>query len=295
MNHEEKVVQWFNAVDWIQAGSRIAAILAITFLLVFIARRLIAGLEKFTATHAHDVEARKRAATVSNVLRKLATILIAALATLAIFNTLGISILPFLATAGVAGIAIAFGAQSLVKDFFRGFFLLAENQIRQGDVVEVAGKSGLVEDLTLRYVQLRDYEGNVHYVPNGEIGVVTSSSRTFAYAVVDVTIALDQDIAPVIELMRDTGAALRANSVFADKILDDLDIAGIEAWNDRGITLRARFKVRALEQSNVKREYLLRLKHAFDKADIQQPRSTVTIVERGAPAASAPVPEGPPT
>ena len=122
-------------------------------------------------------------------------------------------------------------------------------------MVEVAGKSGLVEDLTLRYVQLRDYEGNVHFVPNGEIGVVTSSSRTFAYAVVDVTIALDQDIAPVIELMRETGAQLRANSVFGPKILEDLDIAGIEAWNDRGITLRARFKVRALEQSNVKREY----------------------------------------
>jgi small-conductance mechanosensitive channel len=294
MNHEEKVVQWFNAVDWIRAGSRIVAILAITFALVFVARRLIMGLEKFTATHAHDVEAKKRAATVSNVLRKLATILIAAIATLAIFNTLGISILPFLATAGVAGIAIAFGAQSLVKDFFRGFFLLAENQIRQGDVVEVAGKSGLVEDLTLRYVQLRDYEGNVHYVPNGEIGVVTSSSRTYAYAVVDVIIALDQDIEPVLKLMRETGTQMRANSVFAVKILDDLDIAGIETWNDRGITLRARFKVRALEQSNVKREYLLRLKQAFDQADIQQPKSTVTIVENGGRTARA-TPEGPPT
>jgi len=294
MDHEEKVVQWFNAVHWIQAGSQIAAILVITYLLVFLARRLILGLEKFTATHAHDVEAKKRAATVSNVLRKLATGLIAAIALLAIFNTLGISILPFLATAGVAGIAIAFGAQSLVKDFFRGFFLLAENQIRQGDVVEVAGKSGLVEDLTLRYVQLRDYEGNVHYVPNGEIGVVTSSSRTYAYAVVDVIIALDQDIEPVLKLMRETGTQLRANSVFGPNILDDLDIAGIETWNDRGITLRARFKVRALEQSNVKREYLLRLKQAFDKADIQQPRSTVTLVESGGRAARA-TPEGPPT
>ena len=289
MGKEDKVVQWFNAVDWIQAGSRIAAILAVSFLLVFIARRLISGLEKFTASHAHDVEAQKRAATVSNVLRKLATILISAIAILAIFNTLGISILPFLATAGVAGIAIAFGAQSLVKDFFRGFFLLAENQIRQGDVVEIAGKSGLVEDLTLRYVQLRDYEGNVHYVPNGEIGVVTSSSRTFAYAVVDVIIALDQDIAPVIEAMRETGAQLRNHSQFADKILDDLEIAGVESWNERGITLRARIKVRALEQANVKREYLMRLKHAFDKADIQQPRSTVTIMERTRAA-----PEGPP-
>jgi small-conductance mechanosensitive channel len=293
MKQEEQVVQWFNTIDWIQAGSRIAAILVVTFLLVFIARRLISGLEKFTATHAHDIEARRRAATVSNVLRKLATILISALAVLAIFNTLGISILPFLATAGVAGIAIAFGAQSLVKDFFRGFFLLAENQIRQGDVVEIAGKSGLVEDLTLRYVQLRDYEGNVHYVPNGEIGVVTSSSRTFAYAVVDVVIALEQDIAPVIDVMRDVGAQLRAHPLFAPKILDDLDIAGVEAWNERGITLRARIKVQALEQSGIRREYLMRLKHAFDQADIQQPRTTLTLVGE-MPNAPTKAPEGPP-
>jgi len=294
MRHEEKVVQWFNAVDWIQAGSRIAAILVVSFLLIFIARRLISGLEKFTATHAHDLEARRRAATVSNVLRKLATFFVSAIATLAIFNTLGISILPFLATAGVAGIAVAFGAQSLVKDFFRGFFLLAENQIRQGDVVEIAGKSGLVEDLTLRYVQLRDYEGNVHYVPNGEIGVVSSSSRSYAYAVVDVIIALEQDIEPVISVMRETGAQLRNNAVYKDKILEDLDIAGIESWSERGITLRARLKVRALEQSNVKREYLLRLKYAFDTAGIQQPRSTVTIVDTAARAARPPAPEGPP-
>ena len=292
MGHEEKVMQWFNAVDWIQAGSRIAVILVVTFILITIARRLITGLEKFTASHAHDVEARKRAATLSAVLRKLASIFIAVIATLAIFNTLGISILPFLATAGVAGIAIAFGAQTLVKDFFRGFFLLAENQIRQGDVVEIAGKSGLVEDLTLRYVQLRDYEGNVHYVPNGEIGVVTSSSRTFAFAVVDITIALEQDIQPVLDLMRETGAAMRAHATWGAKILDDLDIAGIESWNDRGITLRARMKVRALEQSNVKREFLMRLKQAFDEHDIQQPRSTVTLVN--APSRT-PTPEGPPS
>lgn len=291
MGHEEKVVQWFNAVDWIQAGSRIAVILLVSWLLIFIARRLIAGLEKFTANHAHDVESARRAATLSSVLRKLAAILIGVIATLAIFNTLGISILPFLATAGVAGIAVAFGAQSLVKDFFRGFFLLAENQIRQGDVVSIAGKSGLVEDVTLRYVQLRDYEGNVHYVPNGEIAVVTSSSRTFAYAVIDVTIALEQEIRPVIDILKSTGKSLRADPDFSPKILDDLDIAGIESWTSNGITLRARIKCRASEQSNVKREFLLRLKHAFDEHDIQQPRSTVTMVS--APTA-APAPEGPP-
>jgi small conductance mechanosensitive channel len=292
MEHEEEVVRWFTRTDWIQAGGRIVGILLITVVLVYIARRLVAGLEKFTAAHALDLEARKRAATVSNVLRKLATTLITALATLAIFNTLGISILPFLATAGVAGIAIAFGAQSLVKDFFRGFFLLAGNQIRQGDVVEIAGKSGLVEDMTLRYVQLRDYEGNVHFVPNGEIGVVTSSSRGFAFAVVDVLIALDQPIEPVIQLMREIGAQMRGHAVFGKKILDDLDIAGIDSWNAGGITLRARIKVLALEQSQVKREFLMRLKQAFDQHRIEQPRNNVTLMERVPQQAR--VPEGPP-
>jgi small conductance mechanosensitive channel len=277
MGQEDEVIRWFTKVDWIQAGSRIAIILVVTFFLIAVARRLITGVERFTASHAQDVEAQKRAATLSHVLRKLASIVIAIVATLAIFNTLGVSILPFLATAGVAGIAIAFGAQTLVKDFIRGFFLLAENQIRRGDVVEIAGKSGTVEDLTLRYVQLRDYEGNVHYVPNGEIGVVTSSSRAFAFAVVEVAIALEQEIQPVLDLMRESGASLRAHSVWGPKILEELDIAGIETWNDRGITLRARMKVRAHEQSNVRRELLMRLKMAFDQHGIRQPRSTVTL------------------
>ncbi len=292
MAHEDKVVQWFSRTDWIHAGASIAAILIITFILIYISRRLIGGLEKFTAAHAQDVEAKKRAATVGNVLRKLASTVIVALATLAIFNSLGISILPFLATAGVAGIAIAFGAQSLVKDFFRGFFLLAGNQIRQGDVVEIAGKSGLVEDITLRYVQLRDYSGNVHFVPNGEIGVVTSSSRTFAYAVIDVIIALEQPIEPVIHVMREIAAQLRSHATFGPQILADLDIAGIESWNAGGITLRARLKVRALEQTPVRREFLLLLKQAFDHHDIQQPKNTVTVLDK-TPSAPKP-PEWPP-
>jgi len=291
-DQETDVMQWFGRVDWIQAGGRITAILLVTFVLVFIARRLIGGLEKFTASHGHDVESKKRASTIGKILRKLATTVIVALAILGVFDTLGIPIMPFLATAGVAGIAIAFGAQSLVKDIFRGFFLLAGNQIRQGDVVEIAGKSGLVEDITLRYVQLRDYEGNVHFVPNGDISVVTSSSRTFAYAVVDVLIALDQEVEPVMKIMEDVAAQLRAHAAFGSKILEDLDIAGIESWTSAGITIRARLKVHALEQSNVKREFLMRLKQAFDSQDIQQPRNTVMMMEKGAQARATP--EGPP-
>ena len=294
MASDVKVMQWFEKTDWIQAGGRIAAILAVTFVLVYIARRLIGGLEKFTAAHALDDEARKRAATASNILRKLGTTVIVALATLTVFNTLGIPIMPFLATAGVAGIAIAFGAQSLVKDFFRGFFLLAGNQIRQGDVVEIAGKSGLVEDITLRYIQLRHYEGNVHFVPNGEIGVVTSSSRSFGYAVIEVIVALDQPIDAVLQAMREVAVQLRAHPDFRQRIVDDLDIAGIESWTASGIVLRARLKVRAHEQAPVRREFLLRLKQAFDARGIRQPLNTLTLLEPRGGGATRAAPAGPP-
>ncbi len=278
MDHEVKVVRWFNAIDWIQAGSRIAAILIISGILIFLSRRVIAAFERLASRQAYDLDTQRRAATVSIVLRKTSSFVVGTLATLAILNTVGISIVPFLATAGVAGIAIAFGAQTLVKDFLRGFFLVAENQIRQGDVVEIAGMTGQVESLTLRYVQLRDYEGNVHYVPNGEIAVVTNSSRSYAFAVVDVMIALDQAIAPVIDILREIATQLRAHSQFGPKILDELEIAGIETWNERGITLRARLRVNAIDQGLVRREFLLRLKHAFDEQHIRQPQMTVMLL-----------------
>jgi moderate conductance mechanosensitive channel len=279
MEHDGKLLRWFNQIDWIQAGTRTLGILIVTGILIFIARRLITGFERITAKHADDIDAKRRAATVSLVLRKTTTFILTTLATLAILNTVGISIMPFLATAGVAGIAIAFGAQTLVKDFLRGFFLVAENQIRQGDAVEIAGKAGVVENLTLRYVQLRDFQGNVHFVPNGEIAVVTNSSRSYAFAVMDVMIALDQEVAPVIDAMREIGTQMRAHAEWGPRVLDELEISGIEAWDERGIMLRARFRVPAVDQGPVRREFLLRLKRIFDAQKIRQPQMRVTLIE----------------
>ena len=271
---------------------RIVVILIVAWAVQAIAWRLIRAFRGYMVRRSAGADELRRIDTVGNAFRYFASVVVVLVAGMLVLNELGISIAPILATAGVAGIAIAFGAQSLIKDYFTGFFLLVEDQIRQGDVVEIVGKAGEVEEVTLRYVRLRDGDGYVHFVPNGEIGVVTSSSRTFAYAVVDVVIALDQDIEPVIKVMREIGAQMRAHAVFGKKILDDLDIAGIESWNAAGITLRARMKVQALEQSHVKREFLLRLKQAFDHHAIQQPRNTVTMIEH-APA-QAKAPEGPP-
>ena len=131
-----------------------------------------------------------------------------------VLGELGISVAPILATAGVAGIAIAFGAQSLIKDYFTGFFLLIEDQIRQGDVVEIVGKAGEVEEVTLRYVRLRDGDGFVHFVPNGEIKTVVNRTRTFAFANIDVGVPENTDFDAVFKAMRDVGAALRADPKF---------------------------------------------------------------------------------
>jgi len=178
---------------------------------------------------------------------------------------------PILGAAGVVGLAVGFGAQSLVRDYFTGFFLLLENQLAKGDVVQVADKSGTVEDVTLRYLQLRDYEGNVHFIPNGLITTVTNMSRGYGYAVMDVGIAYHEDVDEAFEAMRATAAALRADPEFAAMILEDLEIAGVERMSDSGIYLRGRIKVQSLQQWAVRREYFRRLKRVFDERGIEFP------------------------
>src|SRR5688572_10155049 len=173
------------------------------------------------ARRSASADELRRIDTVGNAFRYFATVVVVLVAGMLILNELGISIAPILATAGVAGIAIAFGAQSLIKDYFTGFFLLIEDQIRVGDVVEVAGRSGLVEELTLRYVRLRDFDGHVTFVPNGEIKLVVNRTRVFAFAVVDAAVAEEQDIDQVYALIREVTAALRADPQFGARIVED--------------------------------------------------------------------------
>jgi len=194
-----------------------------------------------------------------------------------ILSELGISVAPILGAAGVVGVAVGFGAQSLVKDYFTGFFLLLENQIRQGDVVKIADRAGLVEEVTLRYVRMRDYDGNVHFVPNGLISTVMSFSREFAQSVADIGIAYRENVDEAFKVMREVGAIMRKEEVFGPKILADLEIAGVERWDDSAVVLRCRFKVLPLEQWAVRREFLRRLKAAFDANGIEIPYPHLTV------------------
>jgi small conductance mechanosensitive channel len=255
----------------------IVVILTLAWFLMALSRKLTRTFRDYMNTRADSAEEIRRIETLARVFRYVSTAVISLVAGMLALSELGISIAPILGAAGVVGLAVGFGAQSLIKDYFNGFFLLLENQIRQGDVVEVCGKTGTVEDITLRYVCLRDYEGSVHYIPNGLITTVTNKSRGFAYAVIDVSVAYRESVDEVYTVMREVATELRASADFAEKILEDIDIAGVQDWADSAVIVRCRFKTIALEQWGVRREFLRRLKEAFDARGIEIPYPHLTV------------------
>jgi small conductance mechanosensitive channel len=259
------------------SGLRIVCIVIAAWVLIYLTQRGIRALRIHIASRFDDREAVKRAETLGRVFRYLAAVVISLIAGILVLSELGVSVAPILGAAGVAGLAVGFGAQSLVKDFFTGFFLLLENQIRQGDVVQLGEHAGLVEEVTLRYVQLRDYDGHVHFVPNGSITSVVNMARGHAQAVIDVGVGYGADLDTAMALMRQVASELRLDGAYASRILDDLEMAGVERWSDSSVVLRARFRVAPLEQWNVRREYLRRLKYAFDTAGIEIPFPQVTV------------------
>ncbi len=259
------------------AALRITLILVMAWLLTRLLRRAITLFRQRVGARLHDAETVKRVETLGRVFRYVATAVVWLLAGTLVLGQLGISVAPILGAAGVVGLAVGFGTQSLVKDFFTGFFILLENQIREGDVVRLGEHSGLVEVVTLRYVQLRDYDGNVHYVPNGAITTVVNLSRGFSQAVMDIGVAYREDPDEVMAVMREVGAGMRADAAFGPLILEDLEMAGVDQLGDSAVTIRCRFKCAPLQQWAVRREYLRRIKRAFDGRGIEIPFPHLTV------------------
>jgi moderate conductance mechanosensitive channel len=250
------------------AAARVLVILLVAWLLQRVATRIIAAFHRYMSGRFDDAG---RIGTVEQVLRNVASVLIVIVAGTLVLGELGISVLPILATAGVAGIAIGFGAQSLIRDYFNGFFLLIEDQIRQGDVVEIAGRPGTVEEVTLRHVSLRDFDGRLVFIPNGEIKMVVNLTRGHALAVMDAVVKSAQKLDDAYAAMREVGAELRRDPELGPSVLDDVEIAGIERWEPWGLVLRARLRVTPHAQWKVRAEYLRRLKAAFEARGIQSP------------------------
>ena len=225
----------------------------------------------------------RRGQTIAQLLRGVGRVVVVAIAILLTFNVF-IDIGPILAGAGILGLAVSFGAQSLVKDVISGFFILVENQFAIGDVIEVAGKSGLVEKMTLRVVQLRDSEGVMHVVPNSEIKVVSNKTRGWSRAVVDVGVPYDESVDRAIEVLRDEAAQFSTDKTWGAQLDGAVEVFGVESLGDSAVILRTVIRTQPGSQWNVAREFRRRIKNRFDREELEIPfpqRSVHVRVEGG--------------
>jgi moderate conductance mechanosensitive channel len=212
----------------------------------------------------------KRGRTISQLLRSVGRVVIVTIALLLTFNVF-INIAPILAGAGILGLAISFGAQSLVRDIISGFFILLENQFAVGDVIEVAGKSGVVEKMTLRVVVLRDLEGTMHVVPNGEMKVVSNKTRGWSRAVVDISVPYTEDVDRALSVVRDEAAQFSTDRTWGLQLDGPVEVLGVESMTDNAVVVRTLLKTQPGSQWNIAREFRRRLINRFSKEAIESP------------------------
>jgi small-conductance mechanosensitive channel len=267
----DSFVAWMERVGWGKV-QKLALVLFTCFVLLWAIRLIGRAVRKAVDDGDEGVttEAERRADTLASVLNHLAWVLVAAFFVLSTLQEFGVNVGPLVAGAGVAGVALGFGAQSLIKDWIAGFFLLMENQFGVGDIISVDNShTGTVERMTLRVTQIRDAEGKAHYLPNGTITQVVVLSKDFARSQVDIEVAFEADIDAVMELLGRVGAELA--EAWPDRVLEPTQVLGVEAIGQNGVTLRTLTKVAPGKQWEVSRELRRRYLQALRVAGIVIP------------------------
>jgi small conductance mechanosensitive channel len=256
----------------LRSGVRVLGIWLLAWLGVWLvgvaARRIEAAVDD--GDDSVTTMREKRGRTVSQLLRSIGRIVIIVVAILLTINTF-INIAPILAGAGILGLAISFGAQSLVKDVISGFFILFEDQFVVGDIIEAAGKGGVVERMTLRVVILRDLEGTMHVIPNGEIKVVSNRTRIWSRSIVDVGVPYDEDIDRVLAVVRDESAQFSSDPKWSVQLNGPVEVPGVESFGDSSVVIRTLIRTQPGSQWNAGREFRRRLKIRFDREGIDIP------------------------
>jgi small-conductance mechanosensitive channel len=261
----------------IPAALNVLVILILVFVALRLAKLLSVRVHNLFHVKKGDTEFQKRAETLRSVVKYVLNLTIITVGLIMILDAMRINIAPVLATAGIVGLAVGFGAQTLVQDVISGFFILLHDQIRVGDVVEIADKSGLVEKVDLRMTTLRDMSGNVHYVRHGKIDVITNMTKDFSNFVFDIPVGYHENIDEVIEIIKKVDEELRQTPIFKEDILAPMDVLGLDRFSDAAIIIRARTTTRPSKQWGVAREFNRRLKKAFDDKHIEIPNRQVTI------------------
>ena len=247
------------------------------------------GLALLDTTGSIPSERRQqRAATIGAGIRSLASIVIWTVAVIGILGALGVELGPLMAGAGLIGVALGFGAQNLLRDLIAGTFMIFEDQFGVGDVIDVGAATGTVEHVSLRVTRIRDVEGVVWHVPNGEIRRVGNKSQQWARAVLDIPVAYDTDISAASRVIKATADEMWHEEQYATLILGEPEVWGVEDLGARGILIRLVVKTQPLEQWKVARELRARVKAAFDAAGIEMPAAARAVWVTGAAPAGAP-------
>jgi len=270
------------ATSTVQSGLRIGLIIIAGYIGVRFLRAALQRLESLFIKAGERTETvpgstRKRVTTLTGLLRTIALVLLWGVVVLLCLDQLGLDITPILAGAGIIGLAVGFGAQNLVRDLISGFFLVLENQVRVGDVAIINGTSGLVEVITFRTIVLRDLAGVVHVFPNGTINTLSNMTKEWSAYLIDVGVAYKEDTDRVVEVMRRVAEELRQDPDYSQKILEPIEIFGVDDFGESQVTIKARLKTLPIQQWNVGREYRRRLKKAFDAEGIEIPFPHRTI------------------
>ncbi|MDI6808785.1 MAG: mechanosensitive ion channel [Candidatus Eisenbacteria bacterium] len=267
----------------ISHGVKIVFILIIALVSIRILLLLIRRMEK--AVQRDDTvgaEQIKRAKTLSQVLRTATLISVLTIAGVMVIKELGIDIGPILAGAGILGLAIGLGAQTLVKDIIGGILILGENQFRVGDVVRVGGVSGVVENMSLRTTILRDLEGAVHVIPNSEVKVVSNLTKGWSQAVVNVNIAYGEDIDKVMRILDEVGEELSLDETFSSLILEKPQVLGINEFGESHISIMMLVKTAPMKQWQAARELRRRIRKTFDAKGIAIPFPHRIVISKSA-------------
>lgn len=276
-------------------GVRVLILFAAAYVLTLILKRLVKALRLYAlevmtrGAGRPDVELEKRADTFAGIFRRTGSLLVWLLALVMSLREVGFDIAPILAGAGVVGVAIGFGSQSLVKDVISGIFLLVENQIRLNDVAIINGTGGLVEEINLRTTVLRGVDGTVHVFPNGSINTLSNMTREYSYYVFDIPVDYSEDTDRVIGIVREVAAEMRSDPQYGEMILDDLDVLGVDRLGPEGVLVKMRIKTLPIRQWKVGREMNRRIKQRFGEQGVRiaQPLMRLKALDGGSAGTAA--------
>lgn len=287
------ILTYLSGIEWdglIAGALRIALILSFAWIVMALVKRLLNRLEKrllrsSVAEGEPPSESAKRVETIVRLLRQAALLALWATVALVVLKEIGVEIAPIIASAGIVGLAVGFGAQNLVRDIIAGFFFILENQVRVGDVAVVNGTGGLVEKINFRTIVLRDLGGVVHIFPNGTVTTLSNLTNQWSAYVFDVGIAYKEDTDRVIAIMKQVGKELTEDPEFSPLMLEPPEIFGVDKFADSAVMIKGRIRTKPIRQWAVGREYLRRIKYAFDEngVEIPFPHRTLYVGEESKP------------